>query len=153
MTYYCGNHFLNNRIVYTPRYPHIEKLSWNASAQFCRNLWNGTGQMIRLRYPNEHRKIHDILGGGALSYWIGASDINREEQWSWMDGCPVKPSIVKWAPGQPDNVYGQQHCLTYSKKYQLDDDTCSRSRLVVCELSPIKTHCGKNISAEICVSS
>ena len=46
----------------------------------------------------------------AGSYWLGASDIQREGAWKWQDGSIVDSSGILWCGRQPDNFDGWEDC-------------------------------------------
>ena len=47
--------------------------------------------------------------GKRLYYWLGATDINSEGNWKWVNGEKWKYS--NWNYGQPDNYNGKEHFL------------------------------------------
>ena len=141
LDYRCKDLYLGNRKVYISRFPKLETLAWKDAASYCKTHWNGTGQLIRLRSPQEHLKLHELLG--ATTYWIGATDSHQENQWQWIDGCSVEPSILQWGNGQPNNFISNQHCLSYSLAYELNDAICTEKFTFACELPPTGMVCGK----------
>ncbi|XP_020487246.1 lactose-binding lectin l-2 [Labrus bergylta] len=63
--------------------------------------------------------------------WIGLSDIHKEGNWMWSDGCQAK--YFFWASGQPDNANGE-HCVHYNLGIDLkwNDLPCSHLAPSVC---------------------
>ncbi|VDL78709.1 unnamed protein product [Nippostrongylus brasiliensis] len=51
-----------------------------------------------------------VSNGGSDLTWIGLQQANypQDTKWTWTDGTPV--DYMKWAPGQPDNAKGLEHC-------------------------------------------
>lgn len=41
--------------------------------------------------------------------WIGASDLNQEGQFKWVDGSHVFDGYSRWAGGEPNNAGGTEH--------------------------------------------
>uniref|UniRef100_A0A3Q3N4A3 C-type lectin domain-containing protein n=1 Tax=Labrus bergylta TaxID=56723 RepID=A0A3Q3N4A3_9LABR len=41
--------------------------------------------------------------------WLGGSDAQQERTWLWSDGSYY--NFGYWCPGEPNNQYGNQHCL------------------------------------------
>ncbi|KAF3860762.1 hypothetical protein F7725_001017 [Dissostichus mawsoni] len=55
------------------------------------------------------RKIVNTATNANNPTWIGGNDLAKEGVWMWSDG--TKFVAKNWAPGQPDNALGQEHCL------------------------------------------
>ncbi|XP_078656979.1 uncharacterized protein LOC144903056 [Branchiostoma floridae x Branchiostoma belcheri] len=60
----------------------------------------------------------------------------KKGQWTWVDGTALG-TYSGWAPGQPDNYYGGQHCAYYwgSRDYRWDDGECDSYRFAfICQV-------------------
>jgi C-type mannose receptor len=42
------------------------------------------------------------------SLWLGGTD-KQQNDWSWLDGSVQ--NYTNWAPNQPDDAGGVEHCL------------------------------------------
>ena len=49
---------------------------------------------------------------GSNNFWIGLSDPNKSDDWSWIDSSQL--SYVNWATGEPDNSNGEDICACVS---------------------------------------
>ena len=49
------------------------------------------------------------FSGPESTAWMGGTDEHLEGNWSWVD--QTQWDWDSWAPGQPNNYGGQQHCL------------------------------------------
>ncbi|XP_070552324.1 lactadherin-like isoform X2 [Ptychodera flava] len=65
--------------------------------------------------------------------WLGATDAKHEGKWTWEDGTQV--TYTNWAPGQPDNTGGREHCLHLCKDWDLkwNDRVCTTHMGFICE--------------------
>ncbi|XP_059482987.1 C-type mannose receptor 2-like [Neocloeon triangulifer] len=78
-----------------------------------------------------------------FNYWTGGTQRGCKGQWRW---CGSGPSTIKneiaWAPGQPDNLKGNQSCIhmqifTDTKiGLRLTDRNCTDSYVFACQGSP-----------------
>jgi hypothetical protein len=65
------------------------------------------------------------------SYFIGASDLDQEGAFVWVDGCPL--SWNRWFSYSPDNSGGDEHCVEINRsrkwnqysKYTWNDCSCN----------------------------
>ena len=85
-----------------------EKKNWTAAEDFCR----GEGGHLATMNTNATRAF--VLAGMMIRNidlaWIGGNDLEEEGVWKWTDCTPWEAEF--WAPGQPDNTYNNQDCLT-----------------------------------------
>lgn len=62
-----------------------------------------------LKYLGSASSAQD--GGGARYVWLGASDLENEGTWKWVDGTRVSAGFSNWGSGawgaEPDNFEGQ----------------------------------------------
>jgi hypothetical protein len=69
-----------------------------------------------------------------LHSWLGATDIDHEGLFVWVDGSEVDKKFENWADGQPSNSNGNEHCAVISSElHRWNDLLCSRFFISVCE--------------------
>ncbi|WKY03848.1 hypothetical protein Q1695_005085 [Nippostrongylus brasiliensis] len=74
------------------------------------------GHLASIHSTDENTFVADISKSGTEYKqgsdltWIGLQQANypQDTKWTWTDGTPV--DYMKWAPGQPDNAKGLEHC-------------------------------------------
>lgn len=69
-----------------------------------------------------------------VEYWIGGTDIQNENLWIWSSS-ETKLTFFDWSPAQPNNYYGDQHCLEFNYKSAWNDKECALLRPFICEKS------------------
>ena len=75
------------------------------------------------------------LDAKAGDTWIGLADRDMPGQFVWASG-QVAP-YRNWAPGQPDNAMGKEHCVQLydgMKSTQWNDLGCGEPRSYLCQL-------------------
>ena len=74
---------------------------------------------------------------GDQSFWIGASELDKEGEWRWIDGSPVDMSL--FGQGEPNDREGrEERCaaiMVLHEKTQkfMSDFVCSEKSARVCE--------------------
>ena len=57
-------------------------------------------------------------------------------RWRWID-CTEADGYTNWAPGQPNDVNGDQDCgQILATTGQWNDWTCDRTMQYICEITP-----------------
>ena len=84
--------------------------TWYESRGECQQ---SGGYLIEIDSHDEHQAIVDEIHrrgwGMDLGFWIGLTDIFHDGTWVWDHlGRPL--DFSKWAPGEPNNLNGLQHC-------------------------------------------
>jgi len=108
--------------------------SWSAANSYCKNLWDGQGNLASIDDDRENEWVFNK--GGKNSIWIGGNDISTEGNYVWSDGCSM--SYKKWAPNQPDNWNNNEDCLHLVKQQggKWNDILCSVRMRFVCKKYP-----------------
>jgi len=109
---------------------HPEKADWGGAKDICE--YEG-GQLAVITGPIAQRRIANTFGQ-KKEFWIGATDIEREGQFRWVNGESWKFS--NWYKSQPNPGKGQ-HCLTFNywgKDTKWGDRHCLGSRPFLCEI-------------------
>jgi cysteine-rich repeat protein len=78
--------------------------SWYQANDACNFLF---GTLVNITSAAEDALVHSIQGPD--SPWIGGHDINIEGSFEWFSGEPFE--YTHFAPGEPDNAFGNQDCL------------------------------------------
>jgi hypothetical protein len=76
----------------------------------------------------------DFLDAAGGRFWIGLSDLAQEGEYAWVDGAPM--SLDLFAPNQPDNFNGEEHCID-SGGLTWNDLPCDQLRDAMCESVPL----------------
>ncbi|VDO98413.1 unnamed protein product [Heligmosomoides polygyrus] len=74
------------------------------------------GHLTSIHSTDENNFVSDIsksgteYKSGADLTWVGLQQANypQDTKWTWTDGTPL--DYFRWAPGQPDNYKGLEHC-------------------------------------------
>ncbi|XP_077992102.1 uncharacterized protein LOC144446224 [Glandiceps talaboti] len=76
-------------------------------------------------------------------YWIGAHDLNEEDEWEWIDGSPF--DYTRWYSGEPSNGNGVEDCaaLRWSTDGTWNDASCSGSKGYICKYPLDVASCGE----------
>ncbi|XP_068128367.1 hepatic lectin-like [Hyperolius riggenbachi] len=64
-------------------------------------------------------------------YWIGLTDEGTDNRFWWIDGTPY--SYSSWAPWEPNNVEGKEHCVELWHEGKWNDYVCSNNLTAICE--------------------
>ena len=100
---------INTKIVFDGHQYQIfdEPLTWHAAKERCEAMG---GHLVTITTKEENDFIKDeVLKGGSLYYWLGATDEENEGTWNWVTGEPW--SYTRWRLGQPDNSKNSEHYL------------------------------------------
>jgi hypothetical protein len=78
--------------------------------------------------------INDDLNELALQinlehFWAGATDVEEEGLWKWLDGSVVE--YTNWGGAEPNNIYGE-HCMLVQPGWGWNDNGCESTRMFVC---------------------
>ncbi|CAL8292835.1 unnamed protein product [Merluccius merluccius] len=76
-----------------------QNANWKDSQQRCAK---DGGHLAIVLTPEAQGFLWDLLPRGHWnSYWIGLSDKDTEDEWTWVDGTPLVESF--WEDGEPNN--------------------------------------------------
>lgn len=78
--------------------------------------------------------INDDLNELALRinlghFWAGATDMEEEGLWKWLDGSVVE--YTNWGGAEPNNIYGE-HCMDVQPGWGWNDAGCETTCMFVC---------------------
>ncbi|XP_048780376.1 lectin BRA-3-like [Ostrea edulis] len=111
-------------------YHSTQKLNWMGAQLYCRRQG---GNLVHIDNAQENNWLSSKYT--AVSTWIGITDQAVEGVWRSVTTGERVP-YINWG-GPPDNYKGNQHCgtLNYGGRGRWDDDTCSKKRTFICEVS------------------
>ena len=68
-------------------------------------------------------------------FWVGATDLVTETEWLWLPSQTVVSEFTNWAPNEPDNAGGYQHCMALDMHNQMKwrDESCEEKRNYICQ--------------------
>ena len=137
-----------------------DTLSWTDSQFLCQNIGSNLASIHSGIDFNHTIELCDSQSNGC---WIGLNDISSEGEWQWTDNSITdfgfinnsftKPTtgIYPWSnlstyPPQPNNLFGDQHCidLTKQRNYLWNDADCDALKHPICN-DPINTTKPNNI--------
>ena len=105
-------------------------MSWSEARSFCEFVGG------HLAVLNE-KVIDEFVQSKFLDdrLWIGATDIDQEGVWTWVDGQEMEPEkYSNWGPHAP-NGGGSQNCLR-TKSGHWNDKVCEKKMEPLCEHPP-----------------
>ncbi|KAK3590351.1 hypothetical protein CHS0354_029575 [Potamilus streckersoni] len=109
-------------------------LTWSEARKVCKQ---DGGDLISLNHHNFlfFQRLTRSKGDACIGVWVGATDIDKEGKWNWLNGESV--GSIFWHPRQPDNSGGKEHCGDLSKpfNYLMNDQTCSSRRDFLCQIA------------------
>lgn len=112
-------------------YIHVHHhLTWWQARDFCRDMG---GDLAEPSHPAALiAVILQKYGNGPFHYWLGASDLKQEGNFTWLSGTPVSSG---WRPGQPDDEGGVEDCLEiWPTKYpSYCDKNCYNPCAFICQ--------------------
>ncbi|ESO84930.1 hypothetical protein LOTGIDRAFT_131193 [Lottia gigantea] len=75
--------------------------------------------------------IYFLLDIDIDKVFLGASDLDEEGVWKWLNGEPVKSTLFR--PNEPNDSNGREHCLIESRA-GYNDVRCSLDHTYICEV-------------------
>ncbi|MCM0647262.1 DUF5050 domain-containing protein [Clostridium swellfunianum] len=89
-------------------------MTWEEAKRYSESK---SGYLATITSEEERLFIQELTAsqGTLNSYWLGASDEEKEEEWKWITGEPF--SFANWAYGEPNNALGKhsENHLVFSK--------------------------------------
>jgi len=68
--------------------------------------------------------------------WFGATDLENEGEWKWINGSTATEEDLDWRAGEPNNNNDNQHCISFYTQIdpgQADDFPCNTAHYGLCE--------------------
>ena len=110
------------------------EMTWDDASKICMD--RGTVLMVPDSL-DEHEFLWNMFKASSAvgDVWIGCNDKMKEGRYVREGEKGKECSYRNWAPGQPDNYLGSQHCLQMWREYsgRWDDDSCTKTKFAICE--------------------
>jgi Lectin C-type domain len=106
--------------------------SWSEARTTCA----GFGGDLSILYSRaEHVALLADLEalGFTIELWLGASDIDSEGDWVWIDGTPLPAPYSDWKSGEPNNDNGEDCLEMQGSSGVWNDDDCDATQSYACE--------------------
>ena len=114
-----------------------EKKTWFQALDFCRNI---DSDLLSIRDKNETNAMFNKYLGSRLRYWIGLSDLDKNDRFEWSDGTDF--NYENWGSSEPNRYNGLEDCVELRSSGTWNDANCYVSLNFVCEKN-ISTPCGQ----------
>ncbi|XP_041357140.1 adhesion G protein-coupled receptor L4-like isoform X2 [Gigantopelta aegis] len=116
-----------------------EKKTWDEAKAACQE---DGGDLTSIASMAERKKVLSklqkvITSDGLLTWWVGLR--RGTGAWTWEDGTEHSDRIVQWAPGEPNNRRGKEHCVELKFDGKLNDKNCQELRPFICEKYKLTT--------------
>lgn len=89
-------------------------------------------------FDEEFILLKSFLAGGFSPgiFWLGGTDVQIEGEWVWTGNVQAMGSYRNWAPGEPNNANGNEHCLEMDMggQYHWNDNNCENRFNFICEM-------------------
>ncbi|EDW90408.1 C-type lectin 37Da [Drosophila yakuba] len=105
------------------------KVNWHLAYEDCRRLGS---ELVAFETSEEFDDIaaHLNARGDRSEHWTSGNDLARTGDYYWFSNVQLV-TIKRWAPNQPDNSGGNEHCIHmgyiygHSTEFQLNDRPCN----------------------------
>ncbi|KAK2913208.1 hypothetical protein Q8A67_001607 [Cirrhinus molitorella] len=105
-------------------------LSWNNAQNYCREKYT---DLFTIKNIDVNRQLTSMIKNYPCA-WIGLF----RDSWKWSDNQTSANSSLRWALGQPDNLYGQDSCAALDYGGQIADESCSTLHYYLCQTTQVK---------------
>ena len=105
-------------------------MTWHNAKETCERFH---GHLVSIETPEENAWIKEtITAGTGLIFWIGANDIDRENEWKWVNtNTPVQ--WFDWSRREPNDKNDNEDCVAIYWTAQWNDNRCNASFKSICE--------------------
>ncbi|XP_068145918.1 C-type lectin 37Da-like [Drosophila tropicalis] len=110
----------------------MDGVNWYVAYEKCRAL---NSELVTFETLQEFEEVSNYLKAHnqKFNYWTSGNDLGLEGSYNWFtSGQSI--TIPKWAPKQPDNSGGREHCIhlgyiwPYSTDFELNDRPCANDQ-------------------------
>ena len=105
-------------------------MTWHNAKETCERFH---GHLVSIETPEENAWIEEtITAGTGLIFWIGANDIDHENEWKWVtNNTPVQ--WFDWSRREPNDKNYNEDCVAIYWTAQWNDNRCNASFKSICE--------------------
>uniref|UniRef100_A0A3B4AT89 C-type lectin domain-containing protein n=1 Tax=Periophthalmus magnuspinnatus TaxID=409849 RepID=A0A3B4AT89_9GOBI len=100
-------------------------MTWAAAKNHCRQNYT---DLAMIQDDAENTAVASVISS-STNVWIGLYRV----PWVWSNG--KISSFFNWAPGEPDNLDGAEHCAWVHENHQWSDESCSFMGPFFCQQS------------------
>ncbi|KAG5841991.1 hypothetical protein ANANG_G00172940, partial [Anguilla anguilla] len=124
-----------------------DKKTWIDAEVNCINLG---GNLASVHSEDEHQflqQLHLAFDRVENEYWIGMSDLYKDNGWFWTDGTNPR-DFSKWSPREPNHTDNVEHCVNanYGGSKGWNDNSCTRTFASICA-KRLNDQCGLQYQA------
>ncbi|XP_054631036.1 C-type lectin domain family 10 member A-like [Dunckerocampus dactyliophorus] len=113
-----------------------EKKNWNDAKKYC--IAKG-GHLASVHTKTTHDFFYGLAEGRETWTWVGGYKEGGE--WKWVDGSTFNVKTygeagskdARWAPGEPNNLGGNEGCVEIWTKGGLNDFLCYYQQPFICQ--------------------
>ncbi|KAH3867569.1 hypothetical protein DPMN_030701 [Dreissena polymorpha] len=114
-----------------------DEKTWSQARQVCMQDGGDLAMFIHVTPPQLERWSNGHLKPGqyALQYLVGATDMNHEGNWTWLDGTQVDHLL--FLSGEP-NHQNEENCASIFQRNGhtlLNDDVCETAMPFICSIN------------------
>ncbi|KAJ0009140.1 hypothetical protein NQD34_016555, partial [Periophthalmus magnuspinnatus] len=102
-------------------------MTWAAAKNHCRQNYT---DLAMIQDDAENTAVASVISS-STNVWIGLYRV----PWVWSNG--KISSFFNWAPGEPDNLDGAEHCAWVHENHQWSDESCSFMGPFFCQQSEV----------------
>ncbi|KAL4233318.1 hypothetical protein ACF0H5_008000 [Mactra antiquata] len=111
-----------------------EEEQWTHAAILCSALGS---KLVEIETKDENNFLTTFIDLYNEIYWIGLSDVQKEDDWMWMDSKETLTNLgySNWFNQQPDNVNGNENCgrIAPNTSGAWNDFHCTATHRYICE--------------------
>ncbi|XP_048039108.1 macrophage mannose receptor 1-like [Megalobrama amblycephala] len=117
-----------DKSIIAEKFQYIQmSMKWRDAQLYCRTNYI---DLATITDDTENKALAGIItDNNGEDAWIGLS----KNLWLWSDQTNVSWSLVKWEPGQPDNIDGWEECASAGTEGQMADVSCSNLQFFYCK--------------------
>ncbi len=112
-----SNVWADSAVIYNPANGHSYQridtvMTWHEAKAHCESLG---GYLATITSQAENDFVYGNIGIDGKDIWLGGTDEVVEGTWEWITGEAW--DYTNWAPGEPNNVGGVEHYLSFFYAY------------------------------------
>jgi hypothetical protein len=101
-------------------------MPWHVAKQKCEEMG---GMLACVETKEKHSFITNLCANRTA--WVGATDEQKEGDWRWVNGAPIRFSA--WLPGEPSNYHGYENVIAIEKGGGWNDEPSDYRMAFICE--------------------